>query len=773
MTEPLAKSTLANCLGIGLVSMATVLIELVLTRLFSASSGYHFAFMIVSMAMFGLTAGALHIFACPPDDEAGLFRKLSLTAALFALSLPIVYLAQGRANDAMRAIGPFLWLAITFLLYSIPFFFSGSCISLCLTRFRQVGKMYAADLVGAALSCPLIILGLTYSGLQTIIAFAGLLAILACFCFAGGMREIGRKELISATGAFLLCAGLNFMPEHVSLADLFGKIEYIKWSPVSRIIASDYQGAAVTWAKIKSAVPPLAVPQKGIYIDFSAFTVMTTGKATAAQLEPIQHDITAIANRIRPGKKLFVIGVGGGRDILTGLLYGQKQIDGLEVNPAIVAMLKEKYADFNGHLVDKPGVSIINDEARSWLARSQNKYDIIQCSLVDTWSASTSGAFMLTENALYTKEAFELFLKRVNADGMLCFLRWGDVRNPNEILRMLFLAKSALASMQISDIGSHIVLMQAPFRTAGSEHNIGAMLFSPTAFSQSDIQALAKIAQEEGYERLWLPGLAEVEPFKSAITSAQTDPGMPTDNCPFFFTPIKPTKAGEKASEPGMDLLKFTFALSLLLVLVTIIFPTWVRTQRKDQLTLGSVLHGIRSSLFFFCLGMAFMMIEVAQLQRLTILLGNPTYSLSSVLFALLLSSACGSYVAQYCLEKTAQPKTLLAFALSSAALLTILSAWIFSSGLPALEAQQLAARICFAVMLVSLPGFFMGWGFPVGMTYFTEQATTSGAWYWAINGATSVLSSVAAAMISLIWGIKATLVTGALAYLLALVSLI
>jgi hypothetical protein len=772
MTEPLAKPTLANYLGIGLVSMATVLIELVLTRLFSASAGYHFAFMIVSIAMFGLTAGALHIFANPPEDEAGLFRKLSKTAAYFALSLPIVYILQEFTNDGVPVLGPFLALAITFVLYSIPFFFSGSCVSLCLTRFTKIGKMYACDLTGAALSCPFIILGLTYSRPQTLVAVASLLAILSCFCFGNGLRQTGRNQLVSIATAFLLCVGLIILPEHVSLAKPYGKIQYVTWSPLSRIIASNFSGPIITWARVKTNEPSPTVSQKGIFIDFNTFTVMTDGRATEAQLQPIKRDITAIANRIRPGKSLFVIGVGGGRDVLTGLLYGQKQIDGLEVNPALFTMLKQKYADFNGHLAEKPGVRIINDEARNWLARSQNKYDIIQCSLVDTWSASTSGAFMLTENALYTKEAFELFLNRVNSDGVMCILRWGDVHQPSEILRILFLAKSALASMQVNDIGSHLVVMTAPYRIGGLALNVAAMLVSPTAFSQSDIGELKKIAKEEGYQELWLPGQTEVEPFKTAITTAQSDPGMPTDNCPFFFSPIKSGNTGGRLNNAGLDMLEFTFALSLLLVLITIIFPTWVRTRSNTKINFGLSAHGVKAGLFFFCLGMAFILIEVAQLQRLSILLGNPTYSLSVVLFALLLSSASGSYFAQYLSEKTAQPQKLIAIALSLAALNTVISVWVFKSFSNLLEAQSLGTRVCFAAALVSVPGFWMGWGFPLGISYFTKQATGSGAWYWAINGATSVLSSVVAAIISLIWGIETTLLIGAFAYLLALVSL-
>ncbi len=252
---------------------------------------------------------------------------------------------------------------------------------------------------------------------------------------------------------------------------------------MGRVVTSDYFLPAVCWGKesLSDSAPP--VSQKGIHIDAGAFTVMTSGEATASQLEPIKRDITAVANRLRPNKNLFVIGVGGGRDVLTGLLFNQHLIDGIEVNPAIVSMLKNKYGDFNGHLTKKPGVTIINDEARNWLARSSNKYDIIQCSLVDTWAASSSGAFMLTENSLYTKEAFDLYLRHLNADGILCMLRWGDRINPIQVLRMQYLAKSALLSAGVRDAGSHIMLIAAPAANAPPNQELGAILVSPTALA--------------------------------------------------------------------------------------------------------------------------------------------------------------------------------------------------------------------------------------------------------------------------------------------------
>lgn len=759
--------------GLALAAMSMVLLELLLTRVFSASAGYHFAFMIISMTMFGLTAGALYAFIKPPKDEVGLYKMLVSTSSLLCGSIPVAYVIDSFVNEAIGTLGPFVWIGLTFVLFSLVFFFAGICICLCLTRFREVGKLYCADLIGAGLSCPLLILGLTYADPTVIVMVAGLLAGVAGLCFYSNLPLADRgRGWIGTAVAIALCVLSVFVPQQYGqMTAQFGPIEMVKWSPCGRVACSVYDGPVATWSKAASSEPLYKVPQKGLYIDFGAFTVMTSGKATEKELEPIKRDITSLGNRLRPESSLFVIGVGGGRDVLTGLLFGQKRIDGIEVNPAIVSMLSNRYADFNGHLTQRPGVRIINDEARNWLARSDSKYKIIQCSLVDTWAASSSGAFMLTENVLYTKEAFELFIRHLEPDGVLSFVRWGDEKESAQLLRMLFLAKQALKSIGVENPSQHIMLVNAPYRSA--DVRIGAMVVSPTAFTQKDIDALVAIAKEDQYRLLWVPGVAAVEPFAKAIASDATDPAMPSDDRPFFFTPVKPSAEESTLAEPaqggGLALLLFTFVQAAVLVTIVIFVPS-IRTMGGK---IGSFKQICKSGLFFSMLGIAFMLIEVAQVQRLTILLGNPTYGLSVVLFSLLIAAGLGSYVSQLLLERTSNERKLLVIALVASASIVAITAWLFGNWVPTLEAVQLPARIVAAVALVAIPGFFMGWAFPLGMTLFTKGAPGAGSWYWALNGATSVLASVLASMISIIYGIEATLLCGAAGYLVALISLL
>ncbi len=770
----LPQSSIALRLGLGLTAMALVLLELVLTRVFSVTTGYHFAFMIVSIAMFGMTLGALVTLARIEPGIEWVEKTLVRNSCLFALSTIIVFVLYSAGSQLMLQAGAAFLIGGCFLLFSIPFYFSGVCICLCLSRYQDVGRLYSADLIGAGLSCLVLVLGLRFTNAQNILNFAGLTAALGAAFFVAHMgRSASYRNHSKAIAALTigLCFLSFFLPEPAISIGVQDPIEYVKWSPVGRVVVTDFRGPAATWARENQASPP-ALPQKGLYIDFGAFTVMTSGQATAAQLQPIKNDITAVGNSLRPGNSLFVIGVGGGRDVLTGLLFGQRKIDGIEVNPAIVDMLTKKYKDFTGNLAFRKGVNIVNDEARNWLARSHEKYGLIQCSLVDTWAASSSGAFILTENVLYTKEAFELYLEHLEPHGILSFLRWGDENEPGQILRMLNLAKSALSNLGINDWGKHIILIGAPYRSA--DHNIGDMLVSLEPFSDQDISHIKDLAQSEGYKPLWLPTVAAKEPFASFINSeSSSDAGLPSDDCPFFFTPVHPSKTESSIAEPaqgkGLLLLQFTFILSTILVVSTIFVPAWTRLRFKigDWRDIGV------SSIYFSCLGLAFMQVEVGQIERLTVMLGNPTYSLSVVLFALLLASGLGSYAVESLLKRRDDPVVLARQGLVLVGVLVVVSALVSLFSLNILAAAPTIVRIVAAILLVSLPGFFMGWSFPLGIKIFMRLHPLAGPWFWAINGASSVLGSVVAAIISVTFGITATLLTGAALYFIAWTTLL
>ena len=343
-------------------------------------------------------------------------------------------------------------------------------------------------------------------------------------------------------------------------------------------------------------------------------------------------------------------------------------------------------------------------------------------------------------------------------------LRWGDERAPGQILRILNLAKHALASRGITDFASHVIVIGAPART--QDYTIGEVLVSRAPFSPADIEAISAFAQHENYRVYWLKGVSEKEPFASLIRGdSMVDPGLPTDDCPFFFTPVKADLDEHDLSKPahasGMILLGFTFLFALVLVVLTILLPVWRAFS-------GTIPSTICTSAAYFCsIGLGFMFVEVAQIERMIVLLGNPSYGLSVVLLTILVCSALGSAAFELARSKLHEQRLLI----TSAILTSIFvagSAQLSAHTTAQLASYPVTSRITAAAAFVGFPAFFMGWAFPAGLSVFIRAMRGGGAWFWAVNGAASVLGSILAAILSITIGITNTLLIGAAMYLIA-----
>ena len=748
-------------LGLFLIALSVVLLELVVSRLFSASTGYHLAFMIVSITMFGMTLGALAVLMAIPKDKKSVFRYLKLSSSCFGIAVALALLAQQSINKMMETLGVFSWITVTFITFSVCFFFAGVCISLCLSRFKSISKLYAFDLLGAAISCPLLVVGLSLTSGQAVMLLCGVIAGLSslAFSFAENNSSTVSKVLFPLV-TVLFCGAMIFapLPEFKKVTNL--PVEFVKWSPLGRVVVTEASTETFTWGKDKEQQEKIL--QKALFIDSGAMTVITKYDDNPDKMMPLRKDLTAVGNELRPEGNLFVIGAGGGRDIITGILFKQKEIDAIEVNPAIVEMIKGRYANFVGRIHEKSGVSIINNEAREWLAKSGKKYSLIQCSLVDTWAASSSGAFMLTENILYTAEAFETFVKHLKPKGVFSVIRWGDEKRPAEVLKIATLAKVALKKSGIEGAKDKIMLISAP---STFDASLTLLLVSPNNFSDQDIEKMKQICSDRGYKILWLPNGEGLEPFVSFMKDSQAlSENIPTDDKPFFFTSF----GHHQANNEGVGLLVFTLLLSFILVVFTILVPLFLKVGKNLEKRIL-----ISSATFFTLLGLGFMLVEVGLIQRLTILLGSPTYGLTVVLFALLLASGLGSYFVQWRLDNGQSSNYLIKTGLLASAILSLTTCFASLWSMQLMASASTEIKILLAVLLVALPGFFMGWCFPLGMKIFEKGDSTYGAWFWGVNGATTVLGSVLAAIVSVLFGITYTISCGSLIYLLALLVLL
>jgi hypothetical protein len=474
------------------------------------------------------------------------------------------------------------------------------------------------------------------------------------------------------------------------------------------------------------------------------------------------------------------MGVGGGWDVLAALHYQQREITAVEMNGAMIDTVNGRFGDYTGHLDQVPNVNFVNDEARSYVARSDDRFDIIQIPFTDTWAATAAGAFALTENSLYTVEAWESFLDHLTDDGVLSVTRWYFVPRPMEAYRLTSLATVSLRSAGIEEPRDHIILA----RSAESLPDIAqtTILVSAQPFSANDIALARAAGAAQDFELILAPDEEPDDPLFALIAESD-DPGSldlgfpgdisaPTDDRPFFFQMIGFSDLFDRSLYGGFNdylaqpvLVLASLAVAVLaLTAFFIVLPLVLTTSRRS-------LNGTFPLVVFFgAIGLGFLLLEIAQMQRLTIFLGHPTYALSVVLFSLLLFSGIGSLAT----ERFAGTKP--GAGLGRATMLPILALLVVvvTLGLTTpgvidlFDAATTPVRIAAAVALLAPMGLVMGVPFPLGMNVASLRPNAPTAFFWGINGATSVSASVLAVAISMGWGISMAFWAGCLAYMVA-----
>ena len=767
--------------GLFLVTQATLMYEILLTRIFSVTMWYHFAFMAISIAMFGMTAGAVLVYFFPdyfkPERTN---HHLGLFSLLFALSTVVSFWIDLRipfiTTDQLRIV------SFTYLVTAIPFVFSGICVSLALTRFPlQLSKLYAADLAGAAFGCVALIFSLRITDGPTTVLILTLLAAFASVLF---LLEVPTRGLLRlAFSCCVLLAGLTvaqYASDLIKLRWAKGVIEseplYEEWNSYSRVRVVEDSGPQriFGWGLSPTLSPLQTVKELKLDIDAGAATVLTEFDGDLSKLNFLKYDVTNIVHHIRRDAKVLVIGAGGGRDILSALVFEQNNVVGVEMNTDVLKAVNEEFADFTGHLHKHPKVNFVNEEARSYIAWQKEKFDVIQASLIDTYAATAAGAFVLSENSLYTLEAWKIFLNHLEPNGVLTFSRW-YFPLPGQVYRLTSIATAALMELGVKQPRDHIVVV-----VGGQSQGVpmGTILVSNNPFSKQDLDIIEDVADRLQFRTVLSPAFS-IDPIFAAIASGTKfdflaenfplDISPPTDDRPFFFYMQKVKDAfTTDVPEQGEDAL---FVLGTLLILVFVLtsvcifVPLFIKT--KNQKTKGSGLL----ILYFAAIGFGFLLVEISQMQRLTIFLGHPTYSLSVMLFALLLSSGIGSYLTQNIQLEMLKHNALRRFILllGSLVLLGLLTPYVSD----VFQSYSNPVRILIAILLLFPAGLFMGMLFPIGMKMASGDRESIKPWLWGINGATSVCASVLAVVISLSFGISAAFWCGVAFYVIACVALL
>jgi spermidine synthase len=790
-------------LGLFLVTGAGLMQQIVQTRILSVATWYYLAFLIISLAMFGITAGAVWVYLrreqFSAQTLAGDLSYFCSAAAVVAALCAVLQTTLGLVS-MQTASAIVVWFELILCLI-LPFFLSGIVVSLALTRSPlRIGIVYAVDLVGAAAGClgALLLLDLTDgpSGLLWIAA----LNALAAFCFArSGIGSATPPALPFAAALskplrlFVLLAvvasvssssdqGLQLLAVKGKLEVGFNRPVFVRWNTFARIsVGPSLVAPAAVWGPsplLKTEDWP--IEQHWMNIDGDAGTVTYRWEGDPARVGFLKQDITNLAHFLPGHRRAAVIGVGGGRDILSAHIFGVPEIIGVELNPTLTRLLTDApgFSDFAG-LSQLPGLRLYNDEARSWFARSPETFDIIQMSLVDTWAATGAGAFSLSENGLYTVDGWKIFLSHLTEHGVFTVSRWYLPESAQEAGRSVSVAVAALLDLGVKDPSRSIFL-------AGSGA-IATLIVSRSPFSDEDLAILKAKAEELQYRILLCPGLPPASEVLGRIAASGADrdqlqaytANLPmdltpsSDERPFFFNqlPLRDpqrmlavlrghTGAVVYGNLAATGTLLLLFGVSLILVAYSIIRP--LRPAIRD---VGQRL-AIGGSAYFVLIGAGFMCTEIGLLQRLSVFLGSPAYALSIVLFSIILSAGIGSLVSDRMLLDTRLRFVL--WSLATGFYLLALPFWL-PGMLHAFEGSELGLRASLCVLAVGPAGLLMGFGMPTGLRFVAAINPQPMPWFWAINGATGVLASSLAVITGIAFGIPATLAIGGVCYLLIL----
>jgi hypothetical protein len=780
----------AGHLEIFLVAFAALLLEISYTRVFSFKVSSAFTYLLIGFALLGTGAGAI---VTQLSEALRRWRVDALFAAsclLGAASVGAGWFAVAALElstyEAPTSAGPVLRLVLVCGVLFANFLAVGVAIAALLTREgARIPRLYFADLAGAACGCALAIPLMLWLSPPGCVFAAG-----AALAAAGLRPAAGLSRAFAGAGALVACALLagalaaDALPDPVvdpektmgrENAARWGlRPVFRRWSPVFRVdVLESAIGPRMKWLVHDGMVGSGLWPWDGDLASLPAIFEASNRKMPFAVAKE------------RP--RVLVVGAAGGFEILASLRFGAERITAVELNPVTVSLLRDHFADYTGHLPERPGVELVNAEGRSFLEGDPSRYDLIWLVAPDSFAAmnaAQSAGFVLVESYLYTVEAIRAALRHLAPGGVLC-AQFGEVDYatvPNRTARYLSTAREALRREGIGDFGRHVMVsthQEFPFL-------LSSVVVSPEPFSGAQADAflaaagsipgsVARHVWGRAQDRTMVGKVALLPPgeLEAAYRGYAYDVTPISDDAPFFWHFARfrdlPGRLGELRSQ--VDHTRGVGELGLLVMLAVsaafaalfLLLPFVFVRERWAELP-----HKGRAALYFGALGLGFMFFEIALIQKLTLLLGYPTYTLSVTLFTLLVATGLGSLASE---RAAARPERATLLATGSLLLLTAGYQFGLDGLVSLLAGRSLPVRIAAVAASVAPLGLCLGSFLPRGLAAFAERSPLRReaiAWGWAVNGVCSVLGSLLATLISMSWGFRALLGAAALLYVLA-----
>ena len=772
-------------------------------RLFSIIQWHHFAYMMISLALLGYgVSGAflmllqrplLQRFASSYIINLALFGICSVGCFLLAQHIPF------NAEEVLWDPRQTVWLLCTYLLLAVPFFFAANAIGLALIYYRaRLSRIYAADLLGAGLGS-IAILALLFA-VQPIQALTvlGLLGISAALV---GAWELQQRPVVAwlllplAAALLLIPAGWNTleMSPYKGLSQTLlikdSRVIAQRSSPLGLLSVVESPTFPLRHApglSLNATTEPPA--QLGVFTDGDGLSVINRYSGDPQTLAHLDQLTSALPYHLRPVKRGLILGAGGGTDVLQARYHHVPHIDAVELNPQFARLVSTDYADFAGHLYQAPGVTLHIAEARRFVAGSPGDYDLIQVSLLDSFSASASGQYALSENHLYTTEALTEFMQKLAVGGFVSITRWIKLP-PRDTLKLFATGIEALRTSGVSDPGQQLILIRG-WQTS-------TLLIKNGAINTADIERMREFCAARSFDLAWYPGITREqsnhfnrlrdawfydaarallgEQHEQFLDDYKFNLHPASDDQPYFFhffkwrTLAEVLQLRERGGAPLTDasylVLVATLVQAVIASLLLILLPIWLYQRRGSPTK-----HGVgrsRVAGYFFILGLAFLFIEIAFIQKFLLFLHHPLYAIAVVLSSFLIFSGLGSAW----LERVSPGgrDRLLRQAVAGIVVFGTLYLLILGPLLNQLAMLPDTLRILVSVVLIAPLAFFMGMPFPLGLGRLADYAPGLIPWAWAINGCASVISAVLATLLAIHLGFTTVIVMALLLYALAL----
>ena len=789
------KRTSKYNFGIFFISFSTLLFELSLTRVFSVTLWYHFGFLIISTALLGFgVSGVLLSLWKKFREDYSLDKTLGWISVCLAFSvIACFWLLQKIPFDPFSLYTDklqLLYMPLTYIVVSIPFFFAGLALSLLFTRFPyNIHRLYAFDLAGAALGCLAIIFTMSYLGGAGSVLFAAPFAALAAIIFFyKNFKSLSAVALVLLLATIFISINADqVIPLHITsnkrLSESKTKPVYTRWNTFSRIDL--YVGKSYYDTAKKS---PTFIIDQGTAATGLDFDMQPDVKTVLKEFpgDSLYGSCIAYLNKKNPD--VLVIGSGCGTQVLDALHHGVDKVTAVEINPIIndVVLHNPYWAD----LFHQPQVQLVTGEGRNFVRSTKEKYDAIVSVHTISNAAIASGALSLSENYVLTKEAFEDYYDHLKDDGMIYF-----TRPEFQLPRLFSTGREVLEEKGITDPAMHFFAFTYPgspaFRVAGRKSFFSVFVMSKNSLTRQQVAAMnafINLVNDPSPIVLYDP-FSPVKNIYDSVLTAKNLAGLyknypfeiapATDDQPFFNHHTRWSSLSLKSFEDIFSQQKMgrlaledkpiaEVSLLVLLVQVLIISALVILLPLWRFSSTGLRVKNIFPYLFYFSgLGCGFIIIEIVMIQLFSLLLGEPVYTFAIVLSALLLFTGAGAYLSgRYSLNPM---RTLRISIITLSALLLI--AGFFLPGLLRLAiALSMPSRIILAILLIMPLGILLGVPFPSGIDIIGKQAPSLIPWAWGVNGFFTVIGSVIAIILSMMIGFQAVLWIAIAIYLVSMI---